>query len=63
MTALIAIFCTVARPKCGGTSATTSSGPRPAAATATATRAGVGGTTGSPSVTPRAKSASMGSAS
>ena len=54
ITALTAIFSTVARPKLGGTRATSSSAARPAAATAAATRSRVGGTTGSPSVTPRA---------
>ena len=54
ITALIAIFSTVARPKLGGTSATSASAARPLAATAAATRSRVGGTTGRPSVTPRA---------
>src|SRR5215470_20158043 len=63
MTALIAIFSTVARPKRGGISATNSPASRPVAVTAAATRAAVGGTAGRPSVTPRSKSASMGSAS
>ena len=54
ITALIAIFSTVARPKLGGTRATSASPGRPLAATAASTRARVGGTTGRPSVTPRA---------
>src|SRR2546429_2314499 len=54
ITALTATFSTVARPWLGGTSPTSSSGPRPDAAIARATRARVGGTTGRPSVTPRA---------
>src|SRR5882724_10824896 len=61
ITALTAIFSTVARPKLGGISATSSSRERPEAATAAATRAAVGGTAGSPSVTPRAKRSSIGS--
>jgi hypothetical protein len=54
ITAFTAIFSTVARPKFGGTSATSASPGRRAAATAAATRSRVGGTTGKPSVTPRA---------
>src|SRR5215468_993985 len=61
MTALMAIFSTVARPKFGGTYATRSAPERPAPAIMAATRSRVGGTTGSPSVTPRSKSASNGS--
>src|SRR5690242_437519 len=52
ITALTATFWTVARPNRGGTSAITSSGERPTAAIAAITRPAVGGTTGSPSVTP-----------
>jgi hypothetical protein len=63
MTALIAIFSTVARPSCGATSPISSRPSRPLARTAACTRASVGGTTGSPSVTPRAKRASMASSS
>ena len=54
ITALMAIFSTVARPSRGATSATSSSRRRPLASTAAATRAAVGATTGRPSVTPRA---------
>ena len=54
MTALMAIFSTVARPSRGATRATSSSPCRRLASTAAATRVAVGGTTGSPSVTPRA---------
>jgi len=54
MTALTAIFSTVARPKLGGTRAISSLPSRPVAATAAVTRSWVGGMTGSPSVTPRA---------
>src|SRR5215475_7661447 len=61
MTALTAIFSTVARPKLGGTKAMSSPPSRPESATMAATRSRVGGTTGSPSVTPRSKSASKGS--
>ena len=50
----MAIFSTVARPKFGGTSAISSSAARPLASIARATRSRVGGTTGKPSVTPRA---------
>jgi transposase InsO family protein len=63
ITALTATFWTVARPNRGGTSAITSSDGRPTAAIAAITRPAVGGTTGSPSVTPRANRASMGSTS
>src|SRR5436309_6164603 len=61
MTALMAIFSTEARPKLGGTNAISSPASRPDPATMVATRSRVGGTTGSPSVTPRSKSASKGS--
>src|SRR5262245_29242081 len=61
ITALTAIFSTVARPKLGGTRATSASAARPDAATAAETRPRVGGTTGKPSVTPRAYRISMGS--
>src|SRR3990172_2189929 len=54
ITAFTATFSTVARPHWGGTSAPSSPPSRPDAATARATRSRVGGTTGSPSVTPRA---------
>jgi hypothetical protein len=54
ITALIAIFSTVARPSRGATWPTSSAPSRPLARTAACTRASVGGTTGSPSVTPRA---------
>jgi hypothetical protein len=54
ITALMAIFSTVARPSRGATRAMSSSRARPLAATAAATRAAVAGTTGRPSVTPRA---------
>ena len=53
-TALIAILSTVARPSPGATRPMSSSPSRPLAATAARTRSAVGGTTGSPSVTPRA---------
>src|SRR5262250_421929 len=61
MTALTAIFSTVARPRRGATRPISSSRDRPLASTAAATRAAVGGTTGRPSVTPRAWSDSSGS--
>src|SRR5262245_34277678 len=61
MTALMAIFSTVPRPKFGGTYATRSAPGRPEPVIMAATRSRVGGTTGSPSVTPRSKSASNGS--
>ena len=54
MTALMAIFSTVARPRRGATCPISSPPSRPLARTAACTRASVGGTTGSPSVTPRA---------
>ena len=53
ITALMAIFSTVAIPRRGSTSAITSSGARPDAVTMASTRSGVGGTTGSPSPQPR----------
>src|SRR5262245_10596537 len=52
ITALMATFSTVQRPFRGGTSPSTSSGKRPDAATASRTRASVGGTSGSPSPQP-----------
>ena len=55
MTALTATFSTVAAPKLGGTSATTSSVGLGVASSIARTRASVGGTTGSPSVRPCAK--------
>src|SRR5438034_5295467 len=61
ITALMAIFSTEARPKLGGTNAISSPASRPDPATMAPTRARVGGTTGSPSVTPRSKGASKGS--
>ena len=54
ITALSAIFSTVARPKRGATRPMSSSPARPLASTAARTRAAVGGITGKPSVTPRA---------
>ena len=54
ITALTAMRSTVARPRRGATRPTSSSPARPLAATASRTRAAVGGTTGNPSVTPRA---------
>src|SRR5258705_3068612 len=63
MTALTAIFSTVARPKFGGTSAICSPPSRPEPATMAATPPPVGGTTGKPSVTPRSKRVSKGSGS
>src|SRR6266508_2413859 len=61
ITALMAIFSTEARPRLGGTNAIISLASRPDPATMAATRSRVGGTTGSPSVTPRSKRASKGS--
>src|SRR5215470_15881419 len=61
ITALTAMRSTVARPSAGATSAINSSRERPAPAMAASTRSRVGGTTGSPSVTPRANSSSNGS--
>ena len=58
ITALIAIFSTVSSTKSGGAIATTSWGAREVPASMRITRSGVGGTTGKPSVKPRAKSAS-----
>ena len=58
ITALIAIFSTVSSTKSGGATATTSCGAREVPASMRITRSGVGGTTGKPSVKPRAKSAS-----
>src|SRR5712692_6847026 len=62
MTALMASFSTVARPKFGGTSATSASRGRFVAASMRSTRSRVGGTTGSPSVTPRSNQLSRSSA-
>ena len=61
ITALMATRSTVARPFAGATRPISSSPRRPLAATAACTRSAVGGTTGNPSVTPRAKSSSIGS--
>src|SRR5215467_4822688 len=61
ITALTAMRSTVARPSAAPTSAINSSRERPAPAMAASTRSRVGGTTGSPSVTPRANSSSNGS--
>ena len=61
MTALTATRSTVARPWAGATRPISSSPRRPLAATAALTRSAVGGTTGRPSVTPRANSSSIGS--
>ena len=52
MTALIATFSTLSGARFGGSTAISSSGSRRVAASIRSTRAGVGGTTGSPSVTP-----------
>ncbi len=54
MTALMATFSTVATPLWGSKAATGSPGPRPEAVTMAATEAAVGGSTGRPSVKPRA---------
>src|SRR5438093_81462 len=61
ITALTATRSTVARPLAGATRPISSSPPRPLAATVAPTRSAVGGTTGRPSVTPRANSSSIGS--
>src|SRR6267378_113784 len=61
ITAFTATRSTVARPLAGATRPISSSPRRPLAATAARTRSTVGGTTGRPSVTPRAKSSSIGS--
>ena len=53
MTALIATFSTVTGTRSGGTTAMTSSGARRVPSSMRSTRAGVGGTTGRPSVQPR----------
>src|SRR5262249_19730061 len=55
MTALMAIFSTVARPKPGSSTATTSAGARRVPASMRATRSGVGGTSGKPSLQPRSR--------
>src|SRR6267143_5325670 len=61
ITALTATRSTVARPLAGATSPISSSPRRPLAATAARTRSTLGGTTGRPSVTPRANRSSIGS--
>ena len=61
ITALTAAFSTVQSAKSGPTTATTSSGARVVPSSIRSTRAGVGGTTGSPSVQPRSKKASASS--
>src|SRR5437899_4758416 len=61
ITAFTAIRSTVARPKAGATRAIRSSARKPEAAIAASTRSRVGGTTGKPSVTPRANSCSIAS--
>jgi hypothetical protein len=61
MTALIASFTTVARPKLGGTSATSASRGRVVPASMRSPRSRVGGTTGRPSVTPRSNQISISS--
>jgi hypothetical protein len=61
ITALIATFSTVAGARSGGTIATTSLGSRVVPASIASTRRSVGATTGSPSVQPRANSASASS--
>ena len=62
MTALTAIFSTVARPMFCGTSATICWRSRRVVASIASTRVRVGGTTGKPSVTPRSKKPSISSA-
>jgi hypothetical protein len=62
ITAFTASFSTVARPKFGGTSPTSASRDRRVAASIASTRAREGGTTGSPSVTPRSNQTSRSSA-
>src|SRR5262245_32258168 len=61
ITAFTATRSTVARPLAGATRPISSSPRRPLAATAARTRSAVGGTTGRPSVTPRANRSSSGS--
>src|SRR3954470_2050586 len=63
ITALIATFSTIAGTRLGGTTATTSPGAREVPSSIRSTRAGVGATTGSPSVKPRSNSASASSSS
>ena len=63
MTALIAIFSTVSSTKSGGAIATMSEGASEVPLSMRITRSGVGGTTGKPSVQPRAKRASISSSS
>ena len=53
-TAFAATFSTVHGTRSGGTRATTSEGAREVPASIRRTRSGVGGTTGSPSLQPRA---------
>src|SRR5215472_8336624 len=62
MTAFTASFSTVARPKLGGTSATSASRERKVACSMRSTRSRVGGTTGRPSVRPRSNQISISSA-
>ena len=59
MTALAAIFSTVASPRSGSTSPSTSDGARTVVAHIASTRGSVGGTTGSPSVQPRASKSAL----
>src|SRR5262247_326602 len=54
ITALIATFSTVQGARSGGTTATTSSAARVVPSSIASTRSGVGGTSGSPSLQPRA---------
>src|SRR5262249_32519042 len=61
MTALMATFSTEHSTRSGGTTATRSSGARVVPVSMRATRSGVGGTTGSPSLQPRSNAASMSS--
>ena len=61
MTAAIATFSTVTSARSGGTVATTAAGSRVVPSSMRRTRSSVGGTTGSPSVQPRAYIASMSS--
>src|SRR5262249_11360127 len=62
ITAFTASFSTVARPKLGGTSATSVWRERDVVCSMRSTRSRVGGTTGSPSVTPRSNQISISSA-
>ena len=63
ITALTATFSTVHGTRSGGTTATGSSGSRSVPSSMRSTRAGVGGTTGRPSVQPRSYMASISSSS